>query len=61
MNEIVTWKQHKGGNQWFTVNDDLTISPCVALNMVWGIRSSDSGLVLVPKGDTNQLIFKDLP
>ena len=49
-----------GGNQWFAINDDLTISPCLAPNMVWGLRKSDNGLVLVPKGDKNQLVFDSL-
>ena len=52
-NEIVTWKHHKGLNQWFSVNEDMTISPCAAPNRVWGLRESDNGLVLVDKGDKN--------
>ena len=60
-NEVVTWRHHMGGNQWFAINDDLTISPTLAPNMVWGLRKSDNRLVLVPKGDENQLIFDGLP
>ena len=29
--------------------------------MVWGIREKDNRLVLVPKGDKNQLVFEGLP
>ena len=29
--------------------------------MVWGLRDSDNGLVLVPRGDKNQLVFEGLP
>ena len=29
--------------------------------MVWGLRESDNGLVLVPRGDKNQLVFEGLP
>ena len=29
--------------------------------MVWGCRDSDDELVLVPRGDKNQLIFEGLP
>ena len=38
-------------NERFSVNEDQTISPCLAQNMVWGIRDSDKEVVLVPRGD----------
>ena len=45
----------------FSVNADQTISPCLAQNMVWGMRDSDKEVVLVPRGDKNQLVFEGLP
>ena len=57
----MTWTQHKGRNQWFVVNKDLTISPTAAPNRVWGLRESDKRLILVKKGDENQLVFHNLP
>ena len=62
-NEIITFKQHKSLNQWFTVNLEyggLVIQPCGAPNMVWGIRESDNKLVLVPKCDENQCLFPSM-
>ena len=60
-NEIVSWQFHKSKNQWFIVNEDRSISPCAAQEMVWGVRESDGGLVLVKKGASNQLRFLNIP
>ena len=43
------------------MNPDQTISPTAGYDMVWGLRESDNGLVLVPRGDKNQLVFEGLP
>lgn len=37
-NKIVGYHNHKGGNQWFIVNEDKTISPTHACEMVLGIK-----------------------
>jgi hypothetical protein len=45
--EVVAWKCHKGGNQWFQVNSDLTITPTHSPNMCLGWR--DEKVVLVKR------------
>lgn len=49
-NEVVAWKCHKGGNQLFVVNSDLTITPTHSPNMCLGSR--DGKFILV-KRDTS--------
>jgi hypothetical protein len=46
-NEVVAWKCHKGGNQWFVVNSDLTITPTHSPNMCLGSR--EGKLILVKR------------
>lgn len=42
--EIVAWKCHKGGNQWFTVNPDLTISPTHSPNLCLAYEPDDDNI-----------------
>ena len=60
-NVLSTNYEPKDTYNWFSVNDDQTISPCLAQNMVWGMRHSDQEVVLVPRGDKDQLVFEGLP
>lgn len=46
-NDLVAWKCHKGGNQWFQVNSDQTITPTHSPNMCLGFR--DEKVVLVKR------------
>jgi hypothetical protein len=34
-NMVVIYKDHNGENQWFVINDDRTISPCLSPHMVF--------------------------
>ena len=60
-NVLDTNYEPKANYNWFSVNADQTISPCLAQNMVWGMRDSDKEVVLVPRGDKDQLVFEGLP
>lgn len=57
-NKIPIYHCHNGGNQWFVVNPDLTISPTHSPHMVWAWTGSD--LVLRKRGSKGQLVFKEL-
>lgn len=53
------YHNHKGGNQWFVVNEDQSISPTHAPYMVFGIKNDE--LVLVKKEDSHhRLIFDQI-
>jgi hypothetical protein len=55
-NKIPGYHNHKGGNQWFMVNEDKTFSPTHSPFMVFGIK--DDELVLVKNTDTDsKLVF----
>lgn len=57
-NAVVMYNAHNGGNQWFVVNPDRTISPTHSPKMVWGMKGNE--MVLKPHGSKDQLVFKDL-
>lgn len=58
-NLVVIYKAHNGGNQWFVVNNDRSISPTHSPNMVWG-RNAKNELVLVEWQSEMRLQFNDL-
>ena len=43
--DVVAWRCHRGGNQWFNVNSDMTISPTHAPNMCLGFKGGKVKLV----------------
>ena len=47
--KVVAYKCHKGGNQWFCVNEDGTISPTHAPNLCLGGFLSSDSIKLVPR------------
>ena len=58
-NEVVIYKDHNGGNQWFVVNDDRSISPSLSPHMVWAWNGKE--MVLKKKGESKDvLIFDEL-
>lgn len=57
-NKIPIYHSHNGGNQWFVINNDLTISPTHSPHLVWGWNGRD--LVLKKENDKSKLVFKDL-
>lgn len=57
-NKVPIYHAHNGGNQWFGINPNRTISPTHSPKMVWGVRSGE--LVLVHQGSPQQLVFKEL-
>lgn len=62
-NKIAGYHNHKGGNQWFIVNEDLTISPTHACEMVLGIRNIEGKIYVVlvkNTDDENKLVFNTL-
>ena len=64
----MSWLGHRGGNKWFVINPDNTISPTHAPKMKFGIVKEDEelkngiGLGLVAENDKDKeiLVFKDL-
>ena len=59
-NDVLSWKAHKGGNQWFVVNSDNSLSPTHAPKMRWGINKENI-MGLVKETDTDRiLIFNDV-
>ena len=59
-NDVLSWKAHKGGNQWFVVNADNSMSPTHAPKMRFGINKENI-LGLVKETDTDKiLIFNDV-
>jgi len=63
---VVIYHCHGGGNQWFVVNYDGTISPTHSSRMVWGER--EGKLVLVERHDDHSRLglfvhpyFRNLP
>ena len=65
-NKVPGYDNHKGGNQWFTVNNDRTVSPTHAPYMVFGIKGSRKEeskfeLILVKNTDEeDKLVFENL-
>ena len=41
-NEVLSWRGHEGGNQWFVVNADNSISPTHSPKKRWGINEEGS-------------------
>ena len=56
-NKVPGYDNHKGGNQWFVVNHDKTISPTHSPYMRFGI--SDDGDLILTKSK-NILVFDQL-
>ena len=57
-NKVPIYINHNGGNQWFVINPERTISPTHSPHMVWALNGSD--LVLKKRGSKGQLVFKEL-
>ena len=59
-NEVLSWLAHQGGNQWFVVNSDHSISPTHSPMKRWGL-DKDNKLVLVNEDDKDKiLIFENV-
>ena len=63
---VVSWRAHKGGNQWFVINSDNSISPTHSPKMRFGLVKEDEelkngvSLGLVDEKETDKvLIFKE--
>ena len=60
-NEVLVYGDHNGGNQWFVVNEDRSISPSLAPHMVWAWNGKET--ILRKKGESESkdiLIFDEL-
>ena len=59
-NDVLSWKAHKGGNQWFVVNADNSMSPTHAPKMRFGLQKNGIlGLVAEDQKD-KILIFEEV-
>ena len=56
----MSWFSHKGGNQWFVVNSDNTISPTHAPKMRWGLKDDGSLGLVEESQDDKVLVFNEV-